>query len=194
MKTQLLILLCFGILSMNAQTTYNLDWYTGIGTNADLTIDIGDTVKWTWTSISHTVTSDIGSTETFDSGFLGPIGSTFSHTFTLEGTNPYYCEIHGAFSMSGTITVQNSLGIDDNTFSNFNMFPNPSNSMLHLDFPQHITKGTIMVFDVLGKELSTQKFEATNSVEFNISNWIEGIYLIKVTSGKNSQTKQFIKN
>lgn len=130
MKTFLLIFLSIGILSLNAQTTHDLNWYSGIGSNVNLTIDIGDTVRWTWTSINHTVTSEAGSTETFDSGFLGPIGSTFSHTFTLEGSNDYYCSIHGALSMSGTITVQNSLGVNDETFANFKMFPNPTNSTL----------------------------------------------------------------
>ena len=194
MKTRLLIILSFGIFSLNAQTTYDLDWHMGIGTNVDLTIDIGDTVRWTWTSTSHTVTSNVGSTETFDSGFLGPIGSTFSHTFTLEGANPYYCEIHTDANMSGTITVNPALGVDDKTVSSFKMFPNPSSSTLSLEFSQHITEGTIMVFDVLGKELLTKKFEATNSVELDISNWVHGIYLIKVKSGKISQTQQFIKN
>ena len=194
MKTRILIIFSFGILSLNAQTTHDLDWYTGMGSNVDLTIDVGDTVRWTWTSINHTVTSNVGSTETFDSGFLGPIGSTFSHTFTLEGTNPYYCAIHGALSMSGTITVQNSLGLNEESISSFKMFPNPSNSMLKLKFPKHITSGNITVFDILGKELFTKNIESSNNLELNISNWNEGIYLIKVKSETISQTKQFIKN
>lgn len=194
MKTFLLIFLSIGILSLNAQTTHDLNWYSGIGSNVNLTIDIGDTVRWTWTSINHTVTSEAGSTETFDSGFLGPIGSTFSHTFTLEGSNDYYCSIHGALSMSGTITVQNSLGVNDETFANFKMFPNPTNSTLQLDFPSHINKGAITVFDVLGKELLTKKFEATNQVELDVSYWSKGVYLIKVKSENLSQTKQFVKN
>jgi hypothetical protein len=194
MKTRLLIILTFGVFGLNAQTTYDLDWYAGIGSNVDLTIDIGDTVRWTWTSINHTVTSSIGSTETFDSGFLGPIGSTYSHTFTLEGTNPYYCAVHGALSMSGTITVQNSLGLDEESFSSFKMFPNPSNSMLQLKFSKHISDGNITVFDILGKELFTKNIESTNALKLNISNWNKGIYLIKVKSESISQTKQFIKN
>jgi len=194
MKKSLLIILCLAMFSVNAQTTHDLDWYTGIGSNVNLTIDVGDTVRWTWTSPSHTVTSLPSSTETFDSGFLGPNGSTFSYTFTLEGSNPYYCEIHGTASMSGTITVNPVLGIDEKSLFAFNMFPNPSNSRLHLDFPQIVTKGTISVFNVLGKEYLTKNFENTNSVELNISYWSNGVYLIKVKSKEGVETKQFIKN
>jgi len=193
MKTKLLIILCFGIFSANAQTTYDLDWYKDIGSNVDLTIDIGDTVRWTWTSGNHTVTSLEGSTETFDSGFLGPIGSTYSHTFTLEGTNPYYCVVHGAASMSGTITVQNPLGLEDETFTSFNMYPNPSNSVLNVELPQHITEGNVKVFSILGKEFLAKTFEATHSVELNVSNLAQGIYLVEVQSGGRSKTKQFVK-
>lgn len=194
MKTRLLIILSFGMLSLHAQTTYDLDWYMGIGTNVDLTVDIGDTVRWTWTSINHTVTSNVGSTETFDSGFLGPIGSTYSHTFTLEGANPYYCAFHGALSMSGTITVNPALGIDDETVSSFKMYPNPSNSILNLKLPQQINSGEVTVFDVLGKELYRKPFNEINTIELNISNWTNGSYFIKVKSGSVSQTQQFIKN
>jgi hypothetical protein len=194
MKTRLLIILCFGILSINAQTTYNLDWYTGIGSNVDLTIDIGDTVKWTWTSPNHTVTSLTGSVETFDSGTLGPVGSTYSYTFNLEGANPYYCEIHGISSMSGTITVQNSLGLENETFNNFKFFPNPSNSFIHFIFPQDIIEGNVSVIDILGKKLISKSLNDKNSLELDVSNLIQGIYFINVKSGTVSQTKQFVKN
>ena len=194
MKTRLLIILCLGIFSANAQTTYDLDWYAGAGTNVNATINIGDTVRWTWTSPNHTVTSLPGSTETFDSGFLGPIGSTWSYTFTKAGTNPYYCEIHGAGSMSGTITVKNILGVDDEIFTGFKMSPNPSNSKINLKFPQHITEGDIMIFDLLGKELVAKTFKDTSIFELNISDLAQGFYLVKVKSGTSSLTKQLIKN
>jgi hypothetical protein len=196
MKTRLLIILCFGILNINAQTTYDLDWYRFIGSNVDLTIDIGDTVRWTWgDEFPHTVQNVVGSSvETFNSGTKTGEGLTYSRTFTIEGLNDYYCGVHGAVSMSGTITVQNSLGVDEKTLTNFKMFPNPTNSTLRLDFPSHINKGIIGVFDLLGKELYTIKFEASNSVELDVSHWSQGVYLIKVRSANLTQAKQFIKN
>ncbi len=89
---------------MNAQTTYNLDWYMGISmTDASLEIEEGDTVIWTFTDgPSHSVTSDAGSAETFDSGIL-PSQSTYSHIFTVIGDSPYHCAVHP--SMMGVITV-----------------------------------------------------------------------------------------
>ena len=198
MKTKLLITITIllGVLKMNSQTTHNLDWFAGIGQNVDLTIDVGDTVIWTWTSPNHTVEYVPGnSVETFDSGFLGPIGSTFSYTFTVVGDNDYFCGVHGALSMSGTISVQNNLGIEDFKIDpNFNLYPNPSNSTLSVTFKNEITNVTLEVYDMLGKKAFSQTLNTNKSTSIDISNLDIGLYLIKVSSEGKSKTKQFIKN
>ena len=75
-----------------------------------LTIHVGQTVVWrNDDGVPHTTTSGscMGSTCTpsgvWDSGTLNP-GQSFSHQFTMMGTFPYFCRIHGAM-MQGTIVV-----------------------------------------------------------------------------------------
>lgn len=62
----------------------------------------GSTVTWAWSSsgIQHNVTFD-------DAGPSSPTQGSgdFQRTFTIPGTYPYHCTIHGAAVMSGTITV-----------------------------------------------------------------------------------------
>ncbi len=92
MKTKLLLILfVIGIFSLDAQTTHNLNWFSGIGPNVDLTIEPGDTVIWTWTSPNHSVENDPAgsSLESFDSGIIFPTGTMFSHTFTVVGSNEF---------------------------------------------------------------------------------------------------------
>ena len=63
----------------------------------------GATVVWTnGDSVPHTVTS---TTAVWDSGAIAP-GGTFSRVFTTQGTFPYFCSIHGAAAMSGSVIVQ----------------------------------------------------------------------------------------
>jgi plastocyanin len=70
-----------------------------------LVIAPGTEVIWTNNDLmSHTVTS---TTNFFDSGSLAP-GATYSYTFGVVGTYPYYCTIHGRASMSGVISVQSA--------------------------------------------------------------------------------------
>ncbi len=196
MKTRLLIVMLFGTLIANAQTTHDLNWFAGIGSSVDLKIDVGDTVRWTWTDpLNHTVTSDVGSNETFDSGTITGIGQTFSWTFVSPGMNDYFCFIHGAGSMSGTITVNPTLGIDDVALKNFKISPNPAQFKLQLQIPNGISNANVQVYDVLGKQVYTAKiFNIIEDSEIDVSNWNVGIYLVKISSDFGSITKRFIKD
>jgi plastocyanin len=83
---------------------------------ADLTIHVGDTVRWTWGSAGHNVVS--GTSGNADGRFCSPsdtacdgaplsgAGTTYEHTFTQPGTFPYFCAAHVSLGMRGTIEVQ----------------------------------------------------------------------------------------
>lgn len=73
---------------------------------ANIHVKPGDTVTWDFFA-AHTVTSDTGSSETYDSGLLST--GTFTHTFPTVGVYTYHCTIHGT-SMSGTVTVVSGSG------------------------------------------------------------------------------------
>ncbi|MCG8350551.1 MAG: cupredoxin domain-containing protein [Chloroflexales bacterium] len=77
-------------------------------TPGKITVPVGSTVVWTHQGQRpHTVTADDGS---FDSGELAN-GNTFSFTFTVAGTFPYYCAFHGGpggEGMAGTIVVEDA--------------------------------------------------------------------------------------
>lgn len=76
---------------------------------ADLTIEAGTTVRWVNdAAIFHTITPD-GHTE-WTRQEMSSAGQTFEHTFSSEGTFPYFCEPHQAEGMTGTITVESSGG------------------------------------------------------------------------------------
>ncbi|TMK80694.1 MAG: hypothetical protein E6G46_09045 [Actinobacteria bacterium] len=70
---------------------------------ANITVKPCQLVIWTVVgAVPHTVTSQSGAT--FDSGNLNE-GGTFTQSFATAGTIHYFCKIHGASVMSGTITV-----------------------------------------------------------------------------------------
>jgi plastocyanin len=78
--------------------------------NGDLTISLGDTVRWTNNgNVGHTSTSGSESNAgaIWNSGTLSR-GESFSFRFSNPGSFPYFCRIHGSLVMSGTITVQAS--------------------------------------------------------------------------------------
>lgn len=66
-------------------------------------VSAGSTVMWmNGDSVAHTATSSTG---IWDSGAIAP-GGSFSRVFSEVGTFPYFCTIHGAAAMSGTVVVQ----------------------------------------------------------------------------------------
>ncbi len=74
---------------------------------SSVAIQVGDTVEWTWSFSGHTSTSGTPGSPNglWDSGFLNQ-GDTFSRTFTIAGSFPYYCTAHGqCCGMVGTVTV-----------------------------------------------------------------------------------------
>src|SRR5688572_240194 len=88
----------------------------GIGDNrfspAKLTVAVGDTTIWFWNGpdTNHSVTSDSGQDERFDSDpDTAPVlvshekGDSFAHRFDHTGTFTYACKVHPA--MRGTIVV-----------------------------------------------------------------------------------------
>ena len=65
---------------------------------AQITIEVGDTVQWIWSTGSHTVTSgtDLNDPEVgvlFDQP-LNSSNPSFSHTFTQTGSQDYFCRPH----------------------------------------------------------------------------------------------------
>ena len=85
----------------NNDSGYNLLWQSG--TSYDTTIQVGETITWTWGGGTHNLRST-GGVENFDSGYSSTYGFTFSHTFTVVGTTTYVCDPHESH-MYGTVTV-----------------------------------------------------------------------------------------
>ena len=71
-----------------------------------LTVIEGHIVQWNWDGpdVGHSVTSDAGSGETFDSGVRNGVGATFEYYFEKPGKYEYHCKTHD--SMRGTIVVE----------------------------------------------------------------------------------------
>jgi len=173
----------------------------------NLTIEVGDTVRWTNVMGTHNVLADDNS---FTSGPAAPAPWTFEHVFTATGINPYYCEPHGGAGgsgMSGVITVEQPVSVSGNELSvnKFELnqnYPNPFNpsTTIRYSIPSDgFVK--LSVFNTLGEEVRTlvNEFKEAGSYEINFSaiggNAAElssGIYFYKLQAGDFVQTKKMI--
>jgi hypothetical protein len=89
------------------------------------------------------------------------------------------------------ITVLNvvKVGITDHKLKAFNIFPNPTTGIINLEISgetNHVVE--ISVYNMMGAEVFRRKTSNQERLQIDISNQVNGIYTLKVISGK----QQFI--
>lgn len=189
MKKFLLVIALFVTISISAQTTFDIDWEVGVsGAPASPTVEIGDTVRWTWTDgLPHSVTSDPGSQQAFDSGVITGMGTQFSFTFTELGTNDYGCDVHA--NMVGTVTVQDILSVEEKFVKSLTFYPNPASDQLHIFSLLKID--SYKVHNLAG-QLVMQNVDEGNFSTLEVSTLQPGIYFVQVNSGDLSHTTKVV--
>lgn len=192
MKTTLLLFFTLISFALSAQTTHNLGWANdGSSNNQQITIDVGDTIRWTWGSGFHNLRSTSG-TETFDSGFFSGPGATFAYTFNQVGSTNYVCDPHPS-NMNGTVTVISTAGISENNLLSFEMYPNPVSDLLNIQLPTGTEKAEVSVFDYTGRLVSSKTI-SSNDTAIDVQKLSKGIYLIRVASDAKIGAQRFVKN
>ncbi len=126
-----------------------------------ITINVGDTVTWQWSSFSHTVTSGTGAADPqVGQLFDGPLSSfnpTFSHTFTAAGVVDYFCRPHELMGMTGVVVVQDASAVDEVPSRGELALagaPNPFNprTMISFELPEAASV-TLRVHDAAGRQV-----------------------------------------
>jgi plastocyanin len=173
-------------------------------TPSNLTVQVDDTVRWTYTSGAHdhNVLADNGS---FTSGPPAPPTWIFNHVFTSAGSNPYYCEPHGGpggSGMSGVVNVQNPVSVDDgkliaDKFELMQNYPNPFNPSTNIQYAiGSMQFVNIKVYNILGDEVAIlvneEKEQGVYDVTFIATGLSSGMYLYKLQAGSFVETKKMI--
>jgi hypothetical protein len=191
MKKTLLLFFTIISFTLSAQTTHNLDWANdGSSNNQQITIDVGDTIIWTWGSGTHNLRATSG-TESFDSGYFTGAGNTFTYTFNQVGSTDYVCDPH-AGNMNGTVTVTSTAGISKNNLLSFEMYPNPVSDLLNIQLPTGTEKAEVSVFDYTGRLVSS-KIISSNDTAIDVQKISRGIYMIRVATNTKIGVQRFIK-
>ncbi len=84
------------------------------------------------------------------------------------------------------------LGVASETFTDFSIAPNPGNGMIRL-LSNNQMLDTISVYDALGRLIIIKNQLDVSETTIDISDNTSGLYFIKCTNDKGSQTKKYIK-
>ncbi|MGB1270071.1 MAG: T9SS type A sorting domain-containing protein [Flavobacteriaceae bacterium] len=185
MKLKLLFFIAFFVVNLSLAETHVINW--GVNTHGVTNIFVGDTVQWNFVGF-HDVTSS-GSPSFVSSAQQS--GGSYSVTFNSVGDYNYFCSVHGAISMDGTIVVSLNLSVDDQAQPIFSIYPNPSSDVLNLKLPNNSSNAIVEIFDVTGKNV--YKSKATKQTSVNVINWKTGLYFVQVSFDDYKVTKRFVK-
>jgi plastocyanin len=182
-----------------SQTTHDVTVQNFSFSPQSLTITVGDIVRWTNISGTHNVKADDNS---FTSGPAAPAPWEYTHTFTAAGNNPYHCEPHQAMGMTGTIIVQDPVGVSDDEliaeeFELNQNYPNPFNPSTRISYSiPSASFVNLKVYDIIGNEITVlvneEKQAGNYQIDFDATELSGGVYFYQLLTGSFVETKKMI--
>lgn len=201
-----LIMMLFINISNSYSTTHNVAVANFSFTPANLSVTVGDTIKWTRVSGSHTTTCDGSEGSTRPAGapsWDSPITSgtpTFSYVVTVAGSYHYVCLPH-APDMAGNINATIS-GITNLTelVSNYELsqnYPNPFNPETNINFSIPVSSQvSLKIYNVNGQEVATlvngQLNAGSYKIDWNAVNFTSGIFYYTLKTEGFVQTRKML--
>lgn len=191
---------------ISGATTISVAASNFVFTPAVVSATVGDTIKWTRTSGSHTTTCD------GQAGTIRPAGAapwnapltsgnpTFIYVITVPGKYAYICEPH-APDMAGVINaVPSSITQINEIVTGYEIsqnYPNPFNPSTKIRFSIPSNEFvTLKIFNELGKEVeslvSSKLSAGTYEADWNASNLNSGVYYYRLQSGSFLQTRKML--
>ena len=185
-----------------AQTTHQVAVTSNVYTPKELTINAGDEVVWTNTQGHHNVNGSklffSGNPESFGND-LG-MNWTFKHVFNLPGTYDYQCDPHVAVGMFGKIIVNKNVATSSSLIAEvanqFRLVANRENTSIEIKLPaDYSASGLMKVYSITGAVVSEKQFSGNaGSVNYDISWFKKGIYILRLSSGTRTEVFRFIKH
>jgi hypothetical protein len=143
-----------------------------------------NTVYFTNTSLNST---------SFDWNFGDGNTSTIAnpqHTFANPGT--YNISLTAStncnqFTTIDTIIITSTTATELNTID-FNCYPNPTNGLITLQFPNLQEEITILLINSIGQKLIHQNYSSIHSTTFDFSKYNQGVYQLVIIDKKRRMT------
>jgi len=114
----------------------------------------------------------------------------YSADAALLGQSPAYETID-----MGEFNINPGVGIGElSNSAQFNIYPQPSNNKLNIDFTNQFNKAVISIMDLTGKYIVSQESDYQQSISIN-TNLQSGLYLLEINlDGKTTTEKIIISN
>lgn len=75
----------------------------------------------------------------------------------------------------------------------FNVYPNPADNIISITNTENVIVNQVRVYDIAGKQLSTQNFNREEQIQLNVENLSRGTYIMHLETNQGVAVKRFIK-
>lgn len=99
---------------------------------------------------------------------------------------------NGCYSESN-VENYSTVALQEETKSDFNLYPNPTNTFVNIEFSKITESSKLQVSDLMGRIILSQPVNGKNKVQMDVSNLSGGVYIVTVADKKgNASTKQLV--
>lgn len=101
----------------------------------------------------------------------------------------------GQFGISANVTGTCApLGVSTiaTADNNLTVYPNPANNVLNVKLGSVSEKATVTVYNAIGQIVIASQEVSDNSTEINVSTLTKGVYILKVSNGKETSNTKFV--
>lgn len=89
-------------------------------------------------------------------------------------------------------TVCSALNVDDNSLEIFNIYPNPTNSLINISVTNEVKNATTSIYNINGREVYAKKEDLNGTISIDVSNLSSGIYILKIHNKEVSFSQKLI--
>ena len=77
--------------------------------------------------------------------------------------------------------------------SQFNLYPNPAANVVNITNSENMQVQQVTVYDVAGKQLSTQNFNNETEIQLNVENLASGVCMLRIETNAGIAVKKLVK-
>jgi len=75
----------------------------------------------------------------------------------------------------------------------FNLYPNPATDIVNITNSENHLVNQVVIYDITGKQLSTQTFNNESEIQLNVSHLASGVYMLHIETDAGVAVKKMVK-
>ena len=97
------------------------------------------------------------------------------------------------FKLSAIPTRPAHVSVNEYLSSKFNLYPNPATNVVNITNAENMLVNQVTIYDIAGKQLSTQTYNNETDIQLNIEHLASGTYMLHLQTKQGTAVKKLVK-